>query len=55
MTGMQLNPDFAIADEQSLRRLFDPTHCLAILKSQDSLGQHAQEFIGRSPFLCIGT
>ncbi|CAN7348977.1 pyridoxamine 5'-phosphate oxidase family protein [Neorhizobium tomejilense] len=55
MTGLQLNPDFAIADEESLRRLFDPTHSLAILKSQDSLGEHAQEFIRRSPFLCIGT
>jgi PPOX class probable FMN-dependent enzyme len=55
MTGLQLNPDFAIADEESLRRFFDPTHSLAILKSQESLGEHAQEFIRRSPFLCIGT
>ncbi|CDZ67169.1 Hypothetical protein NGAL_HAMBI2605_54480 [Neorhizobium galegae bv. orientalis] len=29
MTGLQLNPDFAIADEESLRKLFDPAHSLA--------------------------
>jgi PPOX class probable FMN-dependent enzyme len=55
MTGMQLNPDFTIADEESLRGLFAPAHSLAIVKSQDSIGEHAQEFIRRSPFLCIGT
>jgi hypothetical protein len=28
---------------------------LAIQKCQDSLDKHAQAFVGRSPFLCIGT
>ena len=55
MMALELNPDFAITDEQSLRGLFEPTHALAVQKCQDSLGEHAQEFIRRSPFLCIGT
>lgn len=55
MTALELNPDFAITDEQSLRGLFEPTHALAVQKCQYSLGEHAQEFIRRSPFLCIGT
>ena len=49
------NPDFAIADEQALRGLFPATHALAIQKFQDRLGVHAQAFIRRSPFVCIGT
>ncbi|OCP01309.1 MULTISPECIES: pyridoxamine 5'-phosphate oxidase family protein [unclassified Ensifer] len=55
MKGFRVNPDFVIRDEVSLRSLFDATHALAIQKSQNTLGQHAQEFIRRSPFLCIGT
>ncbi|QND48246.1 pyridoxamine 5'-phosphate oxidase family protein [Rhizobium lusitanum] len=55
MKGFRLNPEFVIADEQSLRSLFEATHALAILKCQDTLGEHAQDFIRRSPFLCIGT
>ncbi|WFU51183.1 pyridoxamine 5'-phosphate oxidase family protein [Sinorhizobium terangae] len=55
MAAFQLNPDFAIEDERSLRGLFEPTHSLAILKCQNSLGEHAREFIRRSPFLCIGS
>jgi hypothetical protein len=55
MEGFRLNPEFVIADEQSLRSLFEATHALAILKCRDSLGEHAQDFIRRSPFLCIGT
>ncbi|MGX9991463.1 pyridoxamine 5'-phosphate oxidase family protein [Rhizobium sp. Z1P35] len=55
MTALQLNPECAIADEQSLWALFEPTHALAIVKCQNSLGEHAQEFIRRSPFFCIGT
>jgi PPOX class probable FMN-dependent enzyme len=51
----KLNPEFAITDEQSLRSLFHATHPLAALKSQGSLDKHAQAFIRRSPFLCIGT
>lgn len=52
---MQIDPRFVIKDEQSLRALFAPTHSLAIIKCQDSLGVHAREFIRRSPFLCIGS
>lgn len=55
MKRFELNPEFAIADEGSLRGLFSATHDLAVLKSQSSLSKHAQEFISRSPFLCIGT
>ncbi|MGV1834515.1 pyridoxamine 5'-phosphate oxidase family protein [Rhizobium rhizogenes] len=55
MKEFRLNPEFVIADEQSLRSLFEATHALAILKCQDTLGEHAQDFIRRSPFLCIGT
>ncbi|WP_208250457.1 pyridoxamine 5'-phosphate oxidase family protein [Rhizobium sp. T1470] len=55
MKEFKVNPEFAITDEQSLRSLFDATHALAIQKCQDNLGKHAQEFIRRSPFLCIGT
>lgn len=55
MTDFRINPEFTIADEQSLRSLFPATHALAIQKFQTSLGAHAQAFIERSPFLCIGT
>lgn len=55
MPGFKLNPDFAITDEKSLRRMFPQTHDLAIQKVQNSLDQHAQAFIKRSPFICIGT
>jgi PPOX class probable FMN-dependent enzyme len=49
------NPEFTITDEQSLRSLFDATHDLAIQKCHGTLSKHAQDFIARSPFLCIGT
>ncbi|MBX4862478.1 pyridoxamine 5'-phosphate oxidase family protein [Rhizobium sophorae] len=55
MKEFKVNPDFAITDEQSLRSLFDATHALAIQKCQGTLSKHAQAFIRRSPFLCIGT
>ena len=55
MHQFRLNPALAIPDEQSLRSLFEPTHALALLKCQNTLGIHAQEFIRRSPFVCIGT
>lgn len=55
MTDFKVKPEFAIADERSLRGLFPATHALAIQKLQDTLGHHAQEFIRRSPFICIGT
>ncbi|WP_332692813.1 pyridoxamine 5'-phosphate oxidase family protein [Devosia sp.] len=50
-----IRPEFVIEDEQSLRGLFQPTHTLATLKLQRALDRHAQAFIRRSPFLCIGT
>ncbi len=55
MKEFKVNPEFVIADEQSLRGLFHATHPLAALKSQRSLDKHAQAFIRRSPFICIGT
>jgi len=55
MTAFQLNPDFVIKDEASLRTHFAAVHTLAALKSQTTLDRHAQDFIRRSPFLCIGT
>lgn len=55
MNEFEVDPKFAITDEKSLRSLFGATHELAILKCQNSLDAHAQAFIRRSPFLCIGT
>lgn len=55
MPPFELDPDFVIRDEQALRDLYEPTHALAVQKCRDTLGPHAQEFIRRSPFLCIGT
>jgi uncharacterized protein len=55
MTGYQVNPEFTITDEEKLRGLFEETHALAALKCMNSLDKHAQDFINRSPFLCIGT
>lgn len=48
-------PEFVVADECALRDLFPATHTLAALKSQSTLDEHAQAFIQRSPFVCIGT
>lgn len=55
MSDFKLDPDFVVNDEQSLRNLFPATHALAIQKFQGTLGEHAQNFIRRSPFICIGT
>ena len=55
MSEFKINPDFVISDETSLRSLFPPTHALAIQKLQGTLDTHAQDFIRRAPFLCIGT
>lgn len=52
---MTIDPTHVIADEATLRGLFEPTHALALQKCQDHLGQHAQEFVRRSPFVCVGT
>jgi uncharacterized protein len=55
MTSDTIAPEHVIADEPDLRALFEPTHDLARIKVLDHLDPHAQSFIARSPFLCIGT
>lgn len=55
MHGFTLKQEFAITDTRALRELFEPTHALAMLKCQSVLSKHAQEFIRRSPFVCLGT
>lgn len=55
MTRYQVDPAHVIADAAALTHLFEPTHALALQKCQPRLGPHAQDFIRRSPFLCIGT
>ncbi|POF29441.1 pyridoxamine 5'-phosphate oxidase family protein [Roseibium marinum] len=55
MKKFKADPKFTISDEQSLRSLFGATHDLAVRKCQASLDAHAQAFIRRSPFICIGT
>jgi len=55
MQGFEVDPGLAITDEQSLRRLFPAQTALAVHKVQSLLDTHAQAFIRRSPFLCIGT
>ena len=55
MEKMTLDPAFDIEDLQALAGLYGPTHEMALLKCQPTLGTHAREFISRSPFLCIGT
>ncbi len=55
MQQFYVDPGFVLADEQSLRSRFPDITPLAIQKVQDSLDGHAEAFIHRSPFLCIGT
>jgi PPOX class probable FMN-dependent enzyme len=55
MASYRPRPEFVLQDEHALRQLFAPTHALAIQKCQTRLGQHAEAFIRRSPFLCLGT
>lgn len=55
MDEFRLSPEFMIADETALRRLFQAQTALAVHKVQGVLDKHAQAFIGRSPFVCIGT
>ncbi|MBB3237054.1 pyridoxamine 5'-phosphate oxidase family protein [Phyllobacterium endophyticum] len=50
-----MDPKFVINREEALRELYPATHNLAIQKFQEILGVHAQAFIRRSPFLCLGT
>lgn len=55
MAEFALNGEFAIASEAALRGMFKEQTSLAALKCQTVLDRHAQAFIRRSPFLCIGT
>lgn len=55
MQEYNLNPEFVVEDETSLRKLFQPIHELAVKKCQTTLDRHARDFIARSPFLCLGT
>ena len=55
MQEFAVNPAFVVKDEKTLRQIFPPTHDLAVTKLQTALDRHAQDFISRSPFLCIGT
>ena len=55
MKEFKVSPEFVITDERSLRTMFPAQTALAVHKVQGSLDKHAQAFIGRSPFLCIGT
>ena len=55
MGKMEFAPDHILSDEQSLRALFPAVHALAELKCLDTLDDHAQAFIRRAPFICIGT
>ncbi len=55
MAAYEIDPAFVIADEPELRTRFQAVHTLAALKSQPGLDAHAQEFIRRAPFLCLGT
>ncbi len=55
MIDFKINPEFIIRDESSLRSLFPTITPLAVQKCQGSLDTHAQAFIRRSPFICIGT
>ena len=55
MNEFKLDPDHVIADEESLRGLFHAVAPLAVDKCIDALDAHAQAFIRRSPFVCLGT
>jgi PPOX class probable FMN-dependent enzyme len=55
MSEFNVNPEFVVTDETSLRSLFHPTHPLAAQKCLPALDKHAQDFIRRSPFICVGT
>ena len=50
-----MDSKFRVLDERALRSLYEPTHPIATQKCHSFLSGYAQEFIQRSPFLCIGT
>jgi PPOX class probable FMN-dependent enzyme len=53
--GFKADAEHIIADEQALRAMFKAQTALAVHKVQAVLDTHAQAFIHRSPFLCLGT
>lgn len=55
MAHFQPDPETIVATETDLRALFPPVHDIAVQKSLSALDSHAQDFISRSPFLCIAT
>lgn len=55
MGRLKVDPQFVISDEQALRSFLEATHSLALQKCLDTLEPNTQQFIKRSPFLCIGT
>ena len=55
METYKINPEFVISDEQTLRSQFSELSPLAAKKCLSALDKHAQNFIRRSPFLCLGT
>ena len=44
-----------VENEAGLREIVGPTMDIAVQKSRPKLDRHSKAFIGRSPFLCIGT
>lgn len=52
---MALKAEFLIRDAAQLQALFGETHAIAVQKCLDHLDPHAQAFVARAPFLCIGT
>jgi PPOX class probable FMN-dependent enzyme len=55
MPEFTVKPEFAIRDEAALRAMFNAQTALAVHKVQGGLDSHAEAFIRRSPFLCLGT
>ena len=55
MAHQHFEQDHVISDEGALRSHFPAQTPLAIDKVQTELDAHAQAFIRRSPFICIGT
>ncbi len=55
MTQFEIDPAFVVTAEPALRGLFKAQTGLAVHKVQGGLDAHAEAFIRRSPFLCIGT
>lgn len=55
MSGYEIKPEVTVTDETALRALFPAQTPLAIHKCIDALDVHAQDFIRRSPFVCLGT